>query len=91
MASEDLIEVRQTTHGNAWKATNQVLQYLAVWYREEMQGLQFSGYYLNWIMVLNKLMRLLFRPHYVEHWEDIEGWAHLVVRDLQPIRPEDPK
>jgi len=68
----ELIRERQVTHGDAYQVTSVMLDCLA-----------FRGYALNvlkagisWIMILNKLARLLFSDH-EDHWRDIEGWARL--------------
>jgi hypothetical protein len=39
--------------------------------------------YLPFIMIVNKLMRVLADPTNIDHWLDISGYAELVVKDLR--------
>jgi hypothetical protein len=43
-----------------------------------------------WMMILNKLMRLLFTPYSEDNWKDIAGYAQLVLRFMEETRPARP-
>ena len=39
--------------------------------------------YYNWVIILNKLTRLLADPLNIDSWKDIAGYASLVVNYLE--------
>jgi len=41
-----------------------------------------TGYFFNWMMILNKLIRALYTPNDPDHWKDIAGYATLVMNDI---------
>ena len=72
-----LLEEKQKTHGDAYNVTNSLLRYLSIEYGPNILR---AG--IAWIMILNKLARLLFNPDDLDTWHDIEGWACLGRREV---------
>lgn len=75
---------RDGTYGESWKWTSEMLKQL--W--PNMIPLVMSGYFHPWYMIFAKLMRLMKSPTHVDTWQDIIGYAHLVVNDIKPVKRE---
>lgn len=75
-----IIDERQETHGNAWMLMGHVLQPLVP---EIVKLIQTNPKFVfAWLMILNKLVRILAKPDYMDHWVDIQGYTELIIRDL---------
>ena len=73
---EALLNSRQQVYGNAWYLTNQILKFIP-WDRFDL--ILKAGFMFNWVMILNKLCRVLWDPNNKDHWRDMEGYARLVI------------
>ncbi len=73
----DLLVDRDTEYGRAWLVTGRVIKLLNIHLIID------SGYFFNWVMILNKLIRALTTPRNVDHWRDMAGYAILVLDDLE--------
>jgi hypothetical protein len=73
------LKVRGIEYGAAWKLTGKVLKEVTKIGRLPILS---TPYFFNWIMILNKLHRALMSPENKDHWEDIAGYALLVVKDI---------
>lgn len=56
-------------YGDAISRTNHVLEEVNI------IPLQKSGLFFQWIMILNKLMRLIHNPRHLDSWLDIASYA----------------
>jgi len=81
MEPQKLIEQRQATHGNAWKVYG--LAAKALMPQVMTLIVDYPKYLFAWLMILNKLVRASFSPTTIEHWQDIQGYAQLVLNDLE--------
>ncbi len=77
-STQQLIDERQKTHGDAHKLTNAAIKAIVV--HVPASTLLMAG--ISWFMILNKLMRLLYNPTNIDTWQDIEGWAVLGRREV---------
>jgi len=80
MDPNELIKTRQTTHGDAWRMTGLVVSY---WLRILPKSPYKVPYLFVVFMIVNKLCRIMYNPDCSEHWNDIQGWAQLVLNDIQ--------
>jgi len=73
-----MINERQSTYGDAWRITGVALAPLA----EELYNflVMVPEFFIAWLMIFNKLIRLLADPYHRDSWEDIIGYATLVIR-----------
>lgn len=81
----ETLEERGKAYGEAWKLTGMVLAEFPV-----TDKLTSSSYLFNWIMVLNKLHRLLEAPDDPDGWKDVAGYAQLVLADILRRREHNP-
>lgn len=81
MDPKQLIEERQITHGDTWKLMGSVIDALLPQIIDMIQ--KHPKYVWSWLMIASKLVRALFSPTSLEHWNDIQGYAQLVINDLQ--------
>lgn len=81
MDPKQLIEERQTTHGDTWKLMGPVMNVVLPQVIDMIQ--KHPKYVWSWLMIASKLIRALFSPLTLEHWNDIQGYAQLVIDDLQ--------
>lgn len=77
----DLLAERGATYGEAWAMTGKILAPLAV----ELARLHkaFPEAWYPWIMIVCKLFRILTSPKHLDSWNDIAGYARLVVEHLE--------
>jgi|WetSurSiteA1Bulk_404760.scaffolds.fasta_scaffold30670_4 hypothetical protein len=80
-STQQLIEERDATYGVAWKASGYALQPLA----KQVIGLLLKApeAFFPWLMIHNKLIRILANPHHIDSWRDIAGYAELMVQDIE--------
>lgn len=76
------LQARGLEYGAAWRLTGRTLNELIETTKVGLLPLLGSPYLFNWIMILNKLHRALMSPENRDHWEDIAGYALLVVKDI---------
>lgn len=76
---EDVLNARNGTHGDAWELTGEVIAQVPVIRIRLDKMVQSHPYmFLPWVTILCKLIRVLFSPTNLDHWMDIQGYAHLV-------------
>lgn len=78
---EKLLKERDTQYAEAWRKTGLMARGVGM----ELAGLLLNfpeGWY-NWIIILNKLLRILGDPKHIDSWRDIAGYATLVVDYLE--------
>lgn len=85
---KEVIEERDPVYGQAWKTTGEILQFFL---RDHVPTpkLFFTHYVFNWIMILNKLSRILSSPDNPDHWLDIAGYATLVYEEVKDEAEKD--
>jgi hypothetical protein len=78
---EHLLTARANEYGKSWWIHGLVTAILA----EELHifNLEFPEAFWSWQAILDKLIRALFSPRKIDHWKDIEGYAHLVREYLE--------
>lgn len=78
----DVVEEREKVYGRSWKITGEILAFFLK--DHSTMPKLFSTYYVfNWIMILNKLSRILSSPNNPDHWLDIAGYATLVYEEVK--------
>lgn len=80
---DDVLQTRGTEYGQAWDVTGELVDHEYV-----LTGLvrlvrAFPQAWYPWVMILNKLVRILTSPRKLDHWVDIAGYATLVVNHLK--------
>lgn len=80
MDPQELIEERQATHGETWILMSRVLDVLLPHVANMISS---SPYSWAWMMIMSKLIRALFSPTHLDHWRDIQGYAQLVINNLE--------
>jgi hypothetical protein len=78
---KNLIKARQQTHGDAWKHTGMALMPILPQVFAFMQ--KHPKYVFSWVLIFNKLLRALVDPTVLDHWKDIQGYAQLIIDDLE--------
>jgi len=78
---EELLLQRNTRYGGAWLTSNQMMipvmnEFLAFCQKAPL-------FIYAWIIILNKLTRILADPYYKDSWVDIAGYATLVTKYLE--------
>ena len=86
-----LLKERDTQYAEAWRKTGVLMKLV----RKEVDWLLdvFPEGYYNWVIILNKLLRILGDARHIDSWKDIAGYATLVVEYLEnekEIRDEIP-
>jgi hypothetical protein len=79
---DGLVQERGEQYGEAWKVTGKAVEFFS----QYTKRLEATLYWFPWLMILNKLVRILFSPNVVDHWKDIQGYAQLVIDDLPTPR-----
>lgn len=78
---QQLLQERNAQYGAAWKTTGEMV------YPVLEKYLSFSSVFpagiYPWMIILNKLDRLLADPRNIDSWKDIAGYATLVVEYLE--------
>ncbi len=84
----EVIEERDEAYGRAWVKTGQILSFLLR--NPSAQPALFSTHWVfSWIMILNKLSRILSSPDNPDHWLDIAGYATLVYEEVKDAAEKD--
>ena len=83
--ADALMAARKEEYGEAWLTTGRIthlLNEIGV-----MNRIVESPYFYNWMIILNKLIRLLQTPTKIDSWRDIEVYARLVADRLSAGGP----
>lgn len=80
----EVIDERGRQYGQAWAMSGLAL----VPMKDQIAYLlsAYPRYFFCWIMIHNKLLRLLKDPAHLDSWVDIAGYAQLVIYDLQNVK-----
>lgn len=72
-----IVDHRDAEYRDAWMKTNEVVFSLV---RDVAYFIVDAKWaFFSWVMILNKLMRVLSSPENRDHWIDIQGYAQLVL------------
>lgn len=91
-AVEELLSQKQSEYKDAWKLSGEIFEHpeLKAKFVAFLSG-PWCVYVFNWIIIMNKLFRILATPNHLDSWKDIAGYAQLVVNDLESERSKDGK
>lgn len=80
---DELLKRRNSEYEDAWLITGKLFQLpdLVKAYTRLLEICPEYAY--NWMIILNKLIRLLGNPFKLDSWQDIAGYATLVVKHLE--------
>jgi len=76
-----LVQSRDDEYGGAWKLHGLVIGLLLPQFIPFAQ--KNPKYQFPWELILNKLLRALASPKNIDHWKDIQGYAQLVIDDIE--------
>lgn len=81
MDIKNLLKERNTQYADAWRKTGLLMRVV----EKELNCLlvNFPELYYNWVIILNKLLRILGDPSHLDSWRDIAGYATLIVTYLE--------
>jgi hypothetical protein len=76
-----LIEERQKEYNDAWKISGFALRPVA----RGLIGLIFRApeAFFPWLIIHNKLIRILSNPYHYDSWRDIAGYAELMKQEIE--------
>jgi len=85
---KEVVEGRNKEYADAWARTGVLIAPIA----SEVNKLlvEYPQMYFSWMMILNKLLRVLGSPTNPDHWLDIEGYALLVRKYITEGDPYVP-
>ena len=85
LTGKDITEVHNREYADAWAVTGQLMASVRD-VRTNLDNLLriYPRMYFPWVMILNKLLRILGSPSNPDHWLDIQGYANLVWIELTP-------
>lgn len=78
---KDLITERDKTYGVAWWMQGSWIQLVLPQVIDLVNN--FPKYFFPWLLITNKCLRILKSPQELDHWKDIQGYAQLVIDDLE--------
>ena len=78
---KELLVERNTQYADAWRKTG-ILSHVAADDIATLHKVFPEGWY-NWVIILNKLIRILGDAKHIDSWRDIAGYATLVVEYLE--------
>ncbi len=79
-----LLNERASLYGpTGWKDTTEAVEVLCKGRPELYAKLIQCGFFFNWLLILSKLVRAIYSPENPDHWRDIQGYAKLVLNDLE--------
>ena len=78
---KQLVDSRDKPYAEAWRKTG-LLSYAAADEIAKLHKAFPEGWY-TWVIILNKLLRILGDPMHIDSWRDIAGYATLVVEYLE--------
>ena len=78
-----LVQERDKEYKGAWLVTGMMIAVhpVRVAYSNMLQN--HPQYTYAWMIILNKLVRVLANPTHLDSWKDIAGYATLVVNHLE--------
>ncbi len=78
----DLIQSRDEEYGSAWITSSRSIDDIPsdLWFKFQVKAMELL---YAWVIIHNKLFRILASPRNVDHWKDIAGYAQLVVDYLE--------
>lgn len=80
---ESVMQERNTEYADAWATTGEVLKAIpSIAHGVALLLFNYPRMYFPWVMILNKLIRILGTPNKLDSWVDIAGYAQLVVNEL---------
>ena len=89
MTPEQLIDKRESTHGDYTDKCNCIWRTKQVWHMQDGWDRLPATHRESLDMIAHKVARILTgNPHHVDHWRDIAGYAQLIVRELEKQRSE---
>jgi len=79
-----IVDERNEAYADAWCLHGEVIKPVA----EKTLSLLWSYPYMffPWMLILNKLLRILGSPTNEDHWVDIRGYAELVLTRLREAK-----
>lgn len=81
---DELIEERGKSYGIAWQITGKLVGAVPQVVNALIDMLRRAPeVYMPWMMILNKLVRILAQPYHKDSWKDIAGYAVLVSDYLE--------
>lgn len=75
-----LIEAKRLEHGHTWELCGRIWALMISYARTHPEIV--GKYWVPIFMVVFKACRALNNPHNSENWKDIQGYAQLVLEDL---------
>lgn len=84
---DKLLKERDVQYGQAWKWTGLMMHPIQAKAAELLKNA--PDLYYNWIIILNKLVRLLADPYHADSWKDIAGYATLVVNHINETQGKE--
>jgi len=79
-----LIKERDAQYGGAWIHTGRMMWPVSDRVNQLLEAA--PEVYYNWVIILNKLVRLLADPWNRDTWQDIAGYATLVVNHIDQAK-----
>ena len=81
LSIENFVKARNTQYQDAWSKTGLMAKPVV----QELMCLllEFPEAWYPWVIILNKLARILGDPKHLDSWRDIAGYATLVVNYLE--------
>ena len=83
---EKLVAERNEEYQNAWRTTGEFVQQFSTALQNLL--LNYPAMWFNWIMVVNKAVRILGNPAKIDSWKDIQGYAQLSIDYLEKETPK---
>lgn len=81
---DDLVATRNEEYGEAYQVTDQ-------WIKDHLKELAASPSPFSLIMIQNKVTRALASPDKQDHYDDIIGYAKLLLRELETLKERKEK
>ena len=79
METNKVLEIKGTMYGDSCEFTNNFLRG-HMW---RFKTIIDVGFFFQWLMIFNKLIRALTSPSETDHWQDIIGYATLVLQAIE--------
>lgn len=78
-----VMEERNQEYQDAWASTGTMIQSSGLSGDVLRLLVGYPRFFFCWVMILNKLIRILGTPNKLDSWVDIAGYAQLVVNDIE--------
>ena len=79
----ELLKQRQAEYNNAWKVSSLIFTIKPIALGFIHMVSECPEYVYSWVIIMNKLIRLLANPRHLDSWKDIAGYATLTVKDIE--------